>query len=56
MSGFCHSRVPLRNNILASTVAINMEKSSAPNSANTTVQAIGLNNRPSTRCNVKMGK
>jgi hypothetical protein len=27
----------------------------APNRANATVQAIGLNSRPSTRCRVKMG-
>ena len=35
---------------------LTMEKSKAPKRANTTVQAIGLNNFPSTRCKVKIGK
>ena len=33
-----------------------MEKTSAPSSANATVYAMGLNNRPSTRCEVNIGK
>jgi len=33
-----------------------MEKIRAPSRANATVQAIGLNKRPSTACNVKIGK
>ena len=33
-----------------------MEKINAPSKANATVQAIGLNNRPSTACKVKIGR
>ena len=33
-----------------------MEKMMAPNRAKATVQAMGLNKRPSTRCSVKMGR
>ena len=33
-----------------------MEKSKAPSKANATVQAIGLNSFPSTRCSVKIGR
>ena len=33
-----------------------MEKINAPSKANATVHAMGLNNRPSTACKVKMGK
>jgi hypothetical protein len=33
-----------------------IEKITAPNKAKATVQAIGRNSRPSTRCRVKMGK
>ena len=32
-----------------------MENVSAPSSAKATVQAMGLNSRPSMRCSVKMG-
>jgi hypothetical protein len=41
---------------LASTGASTMEKISAPSSAKATVQAIGLNSRPSTLCSVKIGR
>ncbi len=58
---FHHRVVPLARALresrkLASTGAINIEKSSAPSSANATVQAMGLNSRPSTRCSVKIGR
>ena len=56
ITGLCHSRVPLRKNKLASTGATSIENSSAPSRANATVQAMGLNSRPSTRCSVKIGR
>ncbi len=56
MTGLCHSFAPLAKAKLASTGATNMEKSSAPSSAKTTVHAMGWNRLPSTRCRVKMGK
>ena len=56
ITGLCHSRVPLGKKMLASAGAISSEKMMAPSRANATVQAMGLNNRPSTRCNVKMGR
>src|ERR1035438_4175012 len=55
MTGLCHSRTPLLNNTLAKTGAIKIEKVSAPSRAKATVKAMGLNNRPSTRCSVKIG-
>ena len=56
MTGLRHSRVPLAKKKLERTGATRMENKSAPSSANATVQAMGLNNRPSTRCSVKMGR
>ena len=56
ITGLCHSRVPLGKKRLASAGAISIEKTMAPNRAKATVQAMGLNKRPSTRCNVKMGR
>ena len=47
--------MPLRKKKLDNTGAISMENVSAPNNAKATVQAMGLNSRPSTRCSVKMG-
>ena len=44
------------NNRLASAGAMVIENRMAPRRANATVQAIGLKRRPSTRCNVKMGR
>ena len=55
-TGLCHSRAPLAKKKLESTGATSIENISAPNRANVTVQAMGLNNRPSTRCSVKMGR
>ena len=55
ISGLRHSFAPRRKKKLASTGDTTIENSSAPNNANATVQAIGLNRRPSTRCSVKMG-
>ena len=45
-----------RRQKLESTGAISIEKISAPSSAKATVQAMGLNSRPSTRCSVKIGR
>ena len=56
MSGFCRSRTPPRNSTLPSTGAMRMEKVRAPSRAKATVQAIGLNSRPSIRSSVKMGR
>ena len=56
MTGLCHSFAPLAKAKLASTGAMSMEKSSAPSRAKATVQAMGWNSRPSTRCRVKMGR
>ena len=50
------SRIPLRKNVAASTGAMRMEKTMAPRRAKATVQAIGRNNLPSTRCSVKIGR
>ena len=41
---------------LARTGATRTENVNAPHKANATVHAIGLNNRPSTRCKVKIGR
>ena len=56
ITGLRHSRAPLGRRRLASTGAISMENSNAPSKANATVQAIGLNRRPSTRCSVNIGR
>ena len=56
ISGLCHSLAPLGNTTAAITGPISIEKIRAPNSANATVQAIGLNKRPSTACRVKIGR
>jgi hypothetical protein len=56
ITGLCHSRVPFGKKRLASAGAISHRKDDRAQSANATVQAIGLNNRPSTRCSVKMGR
>ena len=56
MPGLRHSLAPLGNTTAAITGPISIEKMRAPSRANATVQAIGLNKRPSTRCKVKIGK
>src|ERR1035441_2120113 len=48
--------MPSRKRKLDSTGAITMEKSSAPSRAKATVQAMGLNSRPSTLSRVKIGR
>ena len=55
MSGLCHSFVPFGKTRLASTGPTSIENIKPPSSANATVQAIGLNSRPSTACSVKIG-
>ena len=50
------SRTPLRKNVAASTGAMRIENVMAPRRAKATVQAMGRNNRPSTRCSVKIGR
>ena len=55
MTGLRHSRTPLRKRTLDRTGAMSIEKVSAPSNAKATVNAMGLNSRPSTRCSVKIG-
>ena len=45
----------VRKRKLANTGASSMEKTSAPSRAKATVQAMGWNRRPSTRCKVNIG-
>src|SRR6266851_8732922 len=56
ITGLCHSLTPLLNSTPDTTGATSTENRRAPRRANATVQAIGWNKRPSTRCRVKMGK
>ena len=56
ITGLRHSFTPFLNCHTASAGAMPIEYSNAPTSAKETVHAMGLNNRPSTLCNVKIGR
>ena len=56
MTRLRRSLMPCGRSMLASTGAMRMENVMAPRRAKATVQAMGRNSRPSTRCSVKMGR
>src|SRR5262249_15642137 len=55
ITGLRHSRAFAPKRKLERAGAMSIENMSDPSSAKDTVQAIGLNRRPSTRCKVKIG-
>ena len=55
-AGLCHSLVPLGNTMLASTGPDEHREHQRAEQREATVHAIGLNNRPSTACSVKIGR